>query len=120
MEKQRLMENRTKPAKSAGSERNCPGERISGSDRLTVVRRFAREGPQTLEFQSRRGAREKTCQKGVAVEAVSCEPVSRAEIVLPTSSSLDQKSPREMVWNQLLISAIVRTQGTIGTPGGEK
>lgn len=66
MEKQWLIENRTKRAKSGGSERNCPGERISGSDRLPVVRRFAHEGPQTLEFQSRRGAREKLCKKWLA------------------------------------------------------
>lgn len=37
--------NRTKWAKSGGSERNGPGERISGPEWLTAVRRFAREEP---------------------------------------------------------------------------
>jgi hypothetical protein len=45
--------NRTKSAKSGGLERNCPGERISGSERLTAVQRFARECPQTWGISAR-------------------------------------------------------------------
>jgi hypothetical protein len=48
MKEQTPTKLRTKQAKSEGSERNGPRERISGSERVTIVRRFTREWAQTL------------------------------------------------------------------------
>jgi hypothetical protein len=44
-------ENRTKTAKSGGSERTAPRERISGSELLTAVRRLGPERPRILGIQ---------------------------------------------------------------------
>jgi hypothetical protein len=46
-------ENRTESAKSEGLERNGPRERISGSDRVSAVLRFVREGPPLLAILAR-------------------------------------------------------------------
>jgi hypothetical protein len=57
--------NRTKSRNSAGLERNCPTQRISGWERLTAVQRFARECPQTWGISARSARVRETLQKGI-------------------------------------------------------
>jgi hypothetical protein len=68
--------NRTKSAKSGGLERTRPRERISSSDRLTTVRRFAREARGYWASMRARNLRRMLVAEGLA-EGVGFEPTIR-------------------------------------------
>lgn len=61
-----VYENRTKSAKCGGLETSAPRERISGSDRLTPVRRFASEVRGYWRFQRARSGRRMLFAEGLA------------------------------------------------------